>query len=217
MKKLSKAGIKGLILDLRFNPGGVLQEAVNVCDLFIRDGMIVTIKSRVVPETSYMSKKDATYTTFPMVCLVNGYSASASEIVSACLQDHGRAVIMGSRSCGKGSVQTIIPCEGTGGLLKLTTGTFWRPNGRNLNKASTSAKDEEDWGVKPDKGFDIPLPIKELNDLQDHQRDAEIIHRPDQKQIAGSGGFRDRQLEMAIEYLRGKIKHGKGSGTKKAG
>jgi C-terminal peptidase prc len=216
MKKLSKAGIKGFILDLRFNPGGLLDQAVKVCDLFIDDGMIVTIKPRSGPETSYMGKKDGSFTTFPMVCLVNGYSASASEIVSACLQDHGRAIIMGTRSYGKGSVQTILPFDETGGLLKITTATFWRPNGRNLNKSSTSGKDEEDWGVKPDKGFDLSISVKELNDLQDHQRDQEIIHRPDKKREAN--GFKDRQLDMAIEYLRNQIRMAnKNPSLKKAG
>ena len=88
MKKLSKAGIKGFILDLRFNPGGLLDSAVKISDLFIDDGLIVTIRPRNGPETSYVGKADGSYASFPMVCLVNGGSASASEIVSACLQDH---------------------------------------------------------------------------------------------------------------------------------
>ncbi len=83
-----------------------------------------------------------------MVCLVNGGSASASEIVSACLQDHGRAIIIGSRSYGKGSVQTIHPFE-TGGRLKLTTATFWRPSDRNLNKASTPARTRTSGASRP--------------------------------------------------------------------
>lgn len=209
MRKLYKAGIKGFVLDLRFNPGGLLDQAVKISDLFIDDGMIVTIKPRQGAQTSYMGKSEGSYTTFPMVCLVNGYSASASEIVSACLQDHGRAVIMGSRSYGKGSVQTIIPFEETGGLLKITTATFWRPSGRNLNKSSTSGKDEEDWGVRPDKGYDMPLSVKDLNDLQDYQRDREIIHRPGRPAPAVNGNFQDRQLEMALEYLRKQIKTAK--------
>src|SRR5262249_52767419 len=107
VKNLAKDGINGFILDLRFNPGGLLTSAVEVCDMFINDGLIVTIKPRpgTGPETPYTKDvKDAeeTFSKFPMVCLVNGMSASGSEIVSACLQDHGRAVIMGERSYGKG-------------------------------------------------------------------------------------------------------------------
>ncbi len=216
MKKLYQAGIKGFVLDLRFNPGGVLDGAVKISDLFIDDGLIVTIKPRSGPETSYVGKSDGSFTSFPMVCLVNGYSASASEIVSACLQDHGRAVIVGTRSYGKGSVQTIQQFSDTGGLLKLTTATFWRPNGRNLNKASTNGKDEDEWGVTPDKGFDIKLSTKELNDLQDFQRDREIIRRGVKSETKNTD-FRDRQLDAAMEYLRGQIRTAAQGSAKKEG
>jgi C-terminal peptidase prc len=224
MKELSKVGVKGFILDLRFNPGGLLDSAVKISDLFIDDGLIVTIRPRSGPETSYVGKADGSYLTFPMVCLVNGHSASASEIVSAALQDHGRAIIIGSRSYGKGSVQTIHPFD-TGGRLKLTTATFWRPSNRNLNRASTNGRDEDEWGVTPDAGFTLKIPTKELNDLQDHQRDREIIHRPDKRNGNGNGNgsgdprveFRDRQLDMALEYLRGQIKSGAKVARKKAG
>jgi carboxyl-terminal processing protease len=207
MQKLYKTGIRGFILDLRFNPGGLLDQAVRISDLFVDDGVIVTIKPRQGPETSYMAKGKGTWTSFPMVCLVNGYSASASEIVAGCLQDHGRALIVGSRSYGKGSVQTILPFEETGGRLKVTTATFWRPNGKNLNKPSTSGKDEEDWGVKPNRNYDTPLSVKELNDLMDYQRDREIINRPGRPPVVTApADFQDRQLQSALEYLRGEIK-----------
>jgi C-terminal peptidase prc len=219
MKKLYKAGIKGFILDLRFNPGGLLDSAVKISDMYIDDGLIVTIRPGHGPETSYIGKSDGSYLTFPMVCLVNGYSASGSEIVAACLQDHGRAIIVGSRSYGKGSVQTIHPFD-TGGKLKLTTATYWRPNNKNINKASTQGRDEDEWGVTPDKGFILNLPTKEVYDLQDHLRDAEIIHRPDRvsPDAAAKTEFRDRQLQMALDYLRGQIRTAaKGEASKKAG
>ena len=150
-----------------------------------------------------------------MVCLVNGGSASASEIVSACLQDHHRAIIIGSRSYGKGSVQTIHPFE-TGGRLKLTTATFWRPNGRNLNRASTGGKDEDEWGVTPDVGFLLKIPTKELNDLQEWQKDREIIRRPGAvRTTEPRPEFRDRQLDMALEYLRSQIRMASKNGTAK--
>ncbi len=206
MRKLAKAGIRGFVLDLRFNPGGLLDEAVKISDLFIDDGMIVTVRPRNGAETSYVGKSDGSYTAFPMVCLVNGYSASASEIVSACLQDHNRAIVMGSRSYGKGSVQTIQNFHDTGGKLKLTTATFWRPSNRNLNRLSTQGRDDDEWGVTPDAGFVIKLPQKELNELQDHLRDHEIIHRPDKRKTETSREFRDRQLDMALEYLRNQIR-----------
>lgn len=208
MRKLNSAGIKGFVLDLRFNPGGLLDGAVKISDLFIDDGMIVTIRPRNGQETSYVGQGQGSYTTFPMVCLVNGGSASASEIVSAALQDHGRAIICGTRSFGKGSVQTIHHFD-TGGRLKLTTATFWRPSNKNLNKASTSGKDEDEWGVTPDKGFEIKISPKELNDLQDFQREQEIIRRPNAPPppaSEGRGEFKDRQLDAALDYLRNQIR-----------
>ncbi len=208
MKQLYKAGIKGFVLDLRFNPGGLLDSAIKISDLFIDDGLIVTIRPRGAAEMSYVGKADGSYTTFPMVVLVNGGSASASEIVSACLQDHGRCIVAGSRSYGKGSVQTIHSFDtGAGkGKLKLTTATFWRPSGRNLNRASTKGKEEDEWGVTPNAGFNLKLGTKEQYDLQEHLRDQEIIHPPGYVPSASKTDFRDRQLEMALEYLRGQIK-----------
>jgi C-terminal peptidase prc len=216
MKKLAKVGIKGFILDLRFNPGGLLDSAVKISDMFIDDGMIVTIRPRNGPETSYMGQSNGSYTTFPMVCLVNGGSASASEIVSACLQDHGRAIIIGTRSYGKGSVQTIHPFE-TGGRLKLTTATFWRPSGRNLNRASTGGKDEDEWGVTPNEGFVLKLNKKELDDLSEHQREQEIIHGPGYKPSESQSNFHDRQLDLALDYLRAQIKTAKAGSSRKSG
>lgn len=219
MRDLYKAGIKGFILDLRFNPGGLLDSAVKISDLYVDDGLIVSIRPRNGPETSYVGKSDGSYTTFPMVCLVNGASASASEIVSAALQDHGRAVIMGSRSYGKGSVQTIHPFE-TGGRLKLTTATFWRPNGRNLNRASTDGKDQDEWGVTPNEGYQIKLSTKEMYDLQEHLREAEIIRRHDQPTKTngenGKAEFRDQQLDQALQYLRNQIRTAAKANGKKA-
>jgi C-terminal peptidase prc len=220
MERLAKeGGIKGFILDLRFNPGGLLDSAVRITDLFIDDGLIVTIKPRVGTETSYVGTSRGSYTTFPMVCLVNGYSASGSEIVAAALQDHNRAIILGTRSYGKGSVQTIFPFRETGGKLKLTTATFWRPNGHNLNKASTKGRDDDEWGVSPDKGYEVKLPTKDLFDLQEHLRDGEIIPRPggSLENEPERVNFRDRQLERALEYLRGQIRDGRNKLAKKAG
>lgn len=220
MRKLYKVGIKGFILDLRFNPGGLLDGAVKISDLYIDDGLIVTIRPRNGPETSYVGKSDGSYTTFPMVCLINGGSASASEIVSACLQDHGRALIVGTRSYGKGSVQTIHSFQ-TGGKLKLTTATFWRPSGRNLNRASTKGRDEDVWGVTPDGKYNIKIGTKELNDLQDHMRDTEIIRDPTAARTGTNGHgkteFHDRQLDAALEYLRNQIRTASKAGAKKAG
>jgi carboxyl-terminal processing protease len=213
MTRLSRQGIKGFVLDLRFNPGGLLDSAIKVTDLFIDDGLIVSIRPRVGREARFRGRTPGSLLDFPMVCLVNGYSASGSEIVSAALQDHKRALVIGERSYGKGSVQNIQPFED--GEIKMTTASFWRPSGKNLNKSSTAGKDEEDWGVIPDKV--IKLAPKEREDLAEHQRNAEVIERPDRRGKVAKAVFKDRQLEAALEYLRGQIKMASRVPSRKAG
>jgi C-terminal peptidase prc len=193
--------VKGLVLDLRFNVGGLLDVAVNIADLFIDDGSIVTIRPRVGRENNLTGKTEGSLLSFPMVCLVNRGSMSASELVAACLQDHRRAVILGERSYGKGSVQNLLPFEG--GQIQLTRATYWRPSGKNVNRLSTSGKETDEWGVTPDKDFTVKLTFKEHEALLERMRDAEIIHRrgrtPEVKDP-----FKDKQLERAVEYLRGR-------------
>jgi len=203
MATVKKQGLKGLILDLRFNPGGLLKSACEVSDLFIDDGLIVTIRHRIGKPDVWSARHEGSLLDFPMVCLINGHSASGSEIVAACLQDHKRAVIMGERSYGKGSVQDIQDFEG--GQLKLTTASYWRPSGKNINRPSTSGKEEEEWGVMPEKQYLMKLSPKELDDLEESQKNSEIIRRSD-KVVKEKHEFKDRQLEMALEYLRDQLK-----------
>jgi C-terminal peptidase prc len=202
------AGIKGLVLDLRNNPGGLLQSAVEICDLFIDDGLIVTIKPRVGKEHSFRGESGGSLLGFPIAVLINGSSASASEIVSACLQDHHRAIVIGERSYGKGSVQNVVDFEATGAQIKMTTATYWRPSGKNIDKRSTKDPSKEDWGVTPDKGYLVALSAKELDDLDEHFRTVDIIPRrdalPKDKEVKPA--FKDSQLDKALEYLRGQIK-----------
>ncbi|MFO7813460.1 MAG: S41 family peptidase [Pelovirga sp.] len=125
-------GLNGLILDLRNNPGGLLDAAVAVADLFIADGLIVSASGRQ-PETrqTFTAQSENTQPDYPLVVLINGGSASASEIVAGALQDHHRAVILGEQSFGKGSVQTIIPLPDRAGL-RLTTAHYYTPSGRSI-------------------------------------------------------------------------------------
>jgi len=228
IKRIENDGAKGLVLDLRFDPGGYLDVARDICDLFIEDGLIVTIKPRVGEEYSMIGKNESvhrqrgkpdypftSHTSFPMVVLINGGSASASEILSACMQDHNRAFIMGERSFGKGSVQNVQELKDDRqqidlGEIKLTTATFWRPNGKNLNKSSTKGAEEEDWGVRPDKGGLIKLTPQETGQLADRLREWGNIPNRD-VQLKGpefekNKDFKDRQLEAAIDYLKNQIK-----------
>lgn len=132
LKKGNGGTLKGLILDLRNNPGGVLGAAVTVSDAFIDKGLIVYTKGRVKDsELRFNAKPTDILKGAPMVVLVNGGSASASEIVAGALQDHHRAIIMGSKTFGKGSVQTILPMD-NGSALKLTTARYFTPSGRSI-------------------------------------------------------------------------------------
>jgi carboxyl-terminal processing protease len=127
-----KEKLKGLVLDLRNNPGGLLDQAVKIADEFIESGLIVYTDGRVeAQKTKYAAHKEGTYTGFPIVVLVNAGSASASEIVAGALQDHGRAIILGQKTFGKASVQTILPLE-DGSALRLTTARYYTPNGRSI-------------------------------------------------------------------------------------
>ena len=132
-KALDKMGkIDGLVLDLRNDPGGLLREAVGVCDLFIKKGVIVSIRGRRKKDVQYFyAHNDGDEPSYPMVVLINAGTASAAEIVSGCLKDHKRAIIMGVRSFGKGSVQSIIPL-GDGSALRLTTARYYTPSGVSI-------------------------------------------------------------------------------------
>ena len=202
MQDLNAQGIRGLVLDLRFNPGGLLDSAVRISDLYVDDGLIVSIRNRAGREQKLTGNHEGSMLDFPMVCMVNGYSASGSEIVSAALQDHKRAYIVGERSYGKGSVQNIQ--EFHDGQIKLTTASFWRPSGKNLNKASTPGRDEDTWGVTPDKV--VKLNLKERKELDDALRDAEVIQRRDRKVGEKKAEYKDVQLEESLGYLRDQIK-----------
>ena len=127
-----KGGLKGLVLDLRNNPGGLLTQAVRVADLFLDSGLIVYTDGRIESQKQkYFAQKEGSWLDFPMVVLVNGGSASASEIVAGALQDHKRAVVLGTKTFGKGSVQTILPLDDNS-ALRLTTARYFTPKGRSI-------------------------------------------------------------------------------------
>ena len=135
LRKESKdAGLKGVVLDLRNNPGGVLQAAVEVSDVFLKDGLIVYTKGRIPnSDMSYSANGKDPSTNIPLVVLINGGSASASEIVAGALQDHRRGIIVGTKSFGKGSVQTVLPLTTDSERgLKLTTALYYTPSGRSI-------------------------------------------------------------------------------------
>jgi len=156
LSELKAEGMRALILDLRNNPGGLLGAAVEISDLFVEKGMIVSTKGRNTISKAYEAQKDGAYEELPVAILINRNSASAAEIVSACLQDHDRAVIVGDRSYGKGSVQNIIDLDDGNSVLKLTVAAYFRPSGKNIHRFK-NAKDGDEWGVSPNNGLKVEL------------------------------------------------------------
>lgn len=195
LKSLKKQGMKGLIIDLRFNPGGLLEAAVDIADMFIDEGLIVSTDGRNSVHRTWSAKSFGTFSGFPIAVIVNHYSASASEILSACLQDHKRAVVVGERSWGKGSVQDVIDLEDGKSALKLTTASYHRPSGKNIHRFPNS-KESDEWGVSPDEGYKVEFTLKDNQDYQEYrfERDNPAIKNPEKH-------FDDKQLDAAKKYI----------------
>src|SRR5262249_11792759 len=141
-------GMKGLILDLRGCPGGLLSAAVEAVQLFLSKGTIVTIRGRGEAAQSFTAGRPALAADIPLVVLVDGTTASAAEIVAGALKDNDRAILIGSRTVGKGSIQTIVKLN-DGGALKLTTAYYQLPRGADIDQREGRA----DWGVDPTDGY----------------------------------------------------------------
>jgi carboxyl-terminal processing protease len=197
--------LKAFIVDLRNNPGGLLDQAVSVCKAFLERGEIVSIRGRSAEETARFNAHAGDLTKGkPLIVLINGGSASASEIVAGALQDHRRATVIGTRSFGKGSVQTIIPIGSDNGALRLTTARYFTPSGRSIQ-----AK-----GISPDIEVlqDVPEELKSRTDTSgeaslrghlkaegDEQTGSQSYIPPDLKD--------DKALQTALDLIRGIVKN----------
>jgi len=210
LESLKKEGMKGLVLDLRDDPGGLLSSAVEISDLFVEEGKIVSTKGRNTAEKTFEAHKEGTYTGFPMVVLVNHNSASASEILAACLQDHNRALVVGERSFGKGSVQNILDLEDGNSVLKLTVATYWRPSGKNIHRFK-NAKESDEWGVTPSPGLDLKMSREEYHNWFLGRRERDFLssrNKPkpdDPKKDDKKKPFADKQLDKALSVLSEKL------------
>jgi carboxyl-terminal processing protease len=202
IKRLQADGMQGLVLDLRFNPGGLLSEAIRVSDLFVRDGDIVSTEGRRTPRKTWRARARGTLIEegFPVAVLVNRFSASASEIVAACLQDYDIAKVVGERTWGKGSVQNVIEMEGGRSALKLTTAGYQRPSGQNIHR-SEGATDEDQWGVTPNDGYRLRFSPVEMAELDRHFRQQNILAADQPQDDLAESQYIDRQLAKAMEYV----------------
>lgn len=204
LDQLLAQGMKGLILDLRFNPGGRLEEAVKMVDMFIAQGRIVTTKGRNRPEQTQYAHQAGTLPDFPMIVLVNDHSASAAEIVAGSLMDNNRALVIGQRTYGKGSVQELIPLDDSSGELKLTVAYWYLPSGRLVHRR----KGAKDWGVEPQ----IVIPVTQEGEkriLEQRVQD-ELFRRPDNGAATAPSTQpttqpTDPQLQQAITTMVGLI------------
>lgn len=203
---LRAAGLKGLIIDLRFNPGGYLKSAIEMSDLFLSDGVIVSTRGRdpKLNPPPVRAREFGTYPDFDLVVLINQFSASASEIVAGAIQDNNRGVVVGQQSFGKGTVQSMIDLEGGKCAMKLTTAKYYLPSGRSIQRD----KDGENGGVHPDivveiSEDDVPMLLAHWRRLGRHvnspvkgpELPEELQHDPDNP-------FVDIQLQRAISYLK---------------
>ena len=179
LREAESQGCKAIVLDLRNNAGGALGAAVALCEMLLPAGTtIVETRGRDdVLYQQYETTKDGSYRTLPIAVLVNQTTASAAEIVAACLQDHGRAIIVGQRTFGKGTVQQLLPLESGKSLLKLTWAGFRRPGGANIHR-SMDMPESETWGVMPDAGFERALTAEQFaawQDFRDERDDSDLL------------------------------------------
>lgn len=205
LEKENKDKLKGMVLDLRNNPGGVLNGAVGVSDVFLNDGLIVYTEGRVTDsQLKFSATSSEAIKGAPLVVLVNGGSASASEIVAGALQDHGRAIIMGTKTFGKGSVQTIMPMS-NGAALKLTTARYYTPNGRSIQ--ATGIEPDiiiEDIKVTKNKQDENRLKEADLTGHLEGDDDGKSTDKKDKEKTTGKKSTDDDfQLSEALTLLKG--------------
>jgi carboxyl-terminal processing protease len=207
---------KGLILDLRNNPGGLLSQAIGVVDLFVDKGIIVSQKGRnAEDEEKFEASSSNTRTKLPLVVLVNEGSASASEIVSGALQDHKRAIIIGEKTFGKGSVQAVLPIDNERTEnIKLTIAKYYLPSGRTIqavgvtpdviaNAGKVTQADDNAFKIKE---ADLKKHLEgELEKVSDIKKEEKILENETKKVITGEDILADNQLNTSMSILKSLI------------
>lgn len=208
-----KPGARGLVIDLRDNAGGLLPAAVDICDMFLERGPIVTIQGRQPDDrVVYDAKEGVTIANdVPIVVLINGGSASASEIVAAALKDQGRAKVAGERSFGKGTIQQVFVMDGGRSGLKLTTAKYFPPSGVNIHR-SPRMTEEDEWGIMPDEKLSVSLTEEQTRKLYQRWRNSEVPQMgtsssgDTNSETAEQNGLSDDPaLQKAYEHLKGML------------
>lgn len=216
-----EGGISGLILDLRDNPGGDLSACLDIADLFIKSGVLVSVRGRNGEEEVHTASGEGTLPDFPVGVLVNGASASASEILAGAMSDHSRATIIGARSFGKGLVQAVVPVpHSDGAQVKFTIQRYYLPSGRLIHRTDESTQ----WGVDPTPGFYVPMTEQEQLAMLLKRRELDIIRARDPGAPGLDGtppalerwadpewieaNMKDKQLAAALRSIQGRIKAG---------
>ncbi len=214
IEQMQKEGVKGIIMDLRYNSGGLLQTAAEVVDMFIDKGLIVSTKPRWGFGEELKATKKATIPDYPMVILINSGSASASEIVAGALKDekYRRATLVGERTYGKGSVQTISDAPAGGAQLKYTMAFYYLPSGEPVkNRFQLEKEDRDDWGVSPD--VEVEMTPEETKSYLESQRDNDVLVKADhdytenevERHTSSETVISDPQLATAIIVVKAKM------------
>jgi carboxyl-terminal processing protease len=215
--RLLRAGLRGLVLDLRDNTGGLLDSAREVADRFLEGGLIVRVSGRRTDQKEWSAMRDGTYPDFALAILVNDATASAAEIVAGALRDHRRAAVVGERTYGKGSVQEVVELDRRSGAIKLTTAFYYLPGGQCIHRTPAALRDKS-WGVAPT--IHVPLAPRQRSQRSAAWRNLgrEIVGDPSTRSAATRPGeaaeeterrqaaadllAADIQLARAVEHLR---------------
>lgn len=199
IQRLVEAGMRGLVLDLRFNPGGSLPAAVAVADRFLHGGTVVSVRGRWRAEEVYKASTENTLPDFPVVVLVNDQTASGAEILAGALRDHERATVVGKRTYGKGSVQEVIELGSGNSAIKLTTAYYYLPSGELIHR-TPAARQTGRWGVEPN--ITVELTNEETQQVIQSRLAADRVNGPSTRPEPAATPVLDRQLVRALEVLR---------------
>jgi len=216
LEAMQKQDVRGVILDLRFNPGGQLRSAIEIADMFLTSGVIVTTKGRAYSDQTASASAETVLPETPLVVLLNRGSASASEVLAGALKDNDRAIVLGTRSFGKGVTQGVFNLPSGAGQLKITEQHYYGPSGKMINREPGAA----DWGIDPNPGFVVPMTDREYSAMMNARAETDIIRRDGDAEDPTRQredetvnawimrAFDDPQLAAAVEAVRLRLDEG---------